>query len=191
MKRKYVDICIIIAYIIIGVLTRTVWHIAPNVEFVTALTLAASYFVHRSYSLSVPFGIMVITDLILGNSPIFIFTWSAFLVGWGIGRLIKEFKFKKSTSNFIKIGVLSESAGIISTIFFYLWTNFGVVVVSNLYPKTLEGVIQSYVMGLPFLVPQILGNLIIVPSIFFITSIIYSYKASLFDFIRYKLINSR
>jgi hypothetical protein len=191
MKGRHIDICIIIVYIIIGVLTRTVWHIAPNVEFVTAFTLAASYFVHRSYSLSVPFGIMVISDLILGNSPVFIFTWSAFLAGWGIGRLIKKFKFKKTISGFIKTGILSESAGILSTVFFYLWTNFGVVVVSNLYPKTLEGVIQSLVMGLPFLVPQILGNLIIVPSIFLVTSILYSKKALLLDFIKYKLISNR
>lgn len=179
MKIKYKDIALIVAYIGLGVSTRTVWHVAPNVEFVTALTLASAYFMRRSYSFVVPLGIMIITDFIIGNSSIFLFTWSAFGFAHVIGKILGGGKIERLTEKFPKLLALSlksELAGVLFTVFFFFWTNFGVVVVSNMYPKTFEGVILSYQMGLPFLVPQLIGNMIIVPSIFLLTELAYKVK---------------
>jgi len=178
MKMKIKDALFIFVYITIGVLTRTVFHIAPNVEFVTGVTLASAYFIRRKYSISVPFLVMFISDFIIGNSSIFLFTWSAFGIAWLAGRFISSDKFKGmiERSKILGLFLMSELSGIIFTIFFYLWTNFGVVVVSNMYPKNLEGLLLSYKMGLPFLLPQFLGNAIIVPSIFFISHVLYSFN---------------
>lgn len=187
MKMK--DILYIIGYILIGVLTRTVFHIAPNVEFVTGVTLASAYFVKRKYSLSVPFLIMFISDFIIGNSSIFIFTWSAFAFAWFIGKSLRSNLIKRiaTKSKVVNIFILSELGGILFTLSFYLWTNFGVVVVSNMYPKNFEGLLLSYTMGLPFLVPQLLGNMIIVPSIFLISHVIYSFNLNKMKDVRLKL----
>jgi hypothetical protein len=179
MSSKVKDILLITSYILLGVLTRTVWHVAPNVEFVTALSIAGAYFVRRKYSFSIPLGIMVITDFILGNSPVFLFTWSAFGVAHLAGKILSSKRVEnilRKLPNTFRMILLSETAGLVFTLFFYLWTNFGVVVVSNLYPKTLEGVLLSYKMGLPFLLPQLIGNLIIVPAVFVLTEIVYSGK---------------
>ncbi len=172
------DILYITGYILIGVLTRTVFHVAPNVEFVTGVTLASAYFIKKGYSISVPFAIMFLSDVIIGNSSIFLFTWSAFGVAWLIGKLLSFKKFKKIVkgSKITNMLLASELGGILFTLSFYLWTNFGVVVVSNMYPKNLQGLLLSYKMGLPFLAPQLLGNLIIVPSIFIISHILYSFR---------------
>jgi hypothetical protein len=178
MRRK--DLFIIIIYIIIGVLTRTVWHVAPNVEFVTALSLAGAFFIRKTYSILIPLGIMIITDLIIGNSSIIIFTWSAFALVWVWGRVGSSKKIKnlfKFVPKKMRMILLSEIMGIVFTLFFFLWTNFGVVIVSGMYPKTIEGLMLSYTMGLPFLVPQLVGNIIIVPSIFVISSFVYNAKA--------------
>lgn len=176
MKIK--DILYIIGYILIGVLTRTVFHIAPNVEFVTGVTLASAYFIKKGYSISVPFVIMFLSDFIIGNSSIFLFTWSAFAFAWIGGKFLRSKLIEKisSKTQLINIFVLSELGGLAFTIFFFLWTNFGVVVVSNMYPKNFQGLLLSYKMGLPFLAPQLLGNLIIVPSIFLISHILYSFS---------------
>lgn len=184
MKKKYLkDVVFSTLFVIFGVLSRTVFHIAPNVEFVTALSIAAGYFLSSSISWIVPLGIMVISDLMIGNSAIYIFTWSAFLIGWGFGMFLRSnvatrifSKIEKKIGNTVMITLKSESAGVLFTIFFFLWTNFGVVLVSTLYPKTLEGVAMSYVAGLPFLRPQLVGNILFVPLLFVITNVLYNGK---------------
>ncbi|KKQ36309.1 MAG: hypothetical protein US52_C0002G0002 [candidate division WS6 bacterium GW2011_GWA2_37_6] len=62
-----------------------------------------------------------------------------------------------------------QFGGIISTVIFFLWTNFGVVLTTSMYPKTIEGLGQSYINGLPFITNQLAGNLIIVPALFVFT----------------------
>ncbi|MDD3647019.1 MAG: hypothetical protein PHS44_00765 [Candidatus Dojkabacteria bacterium] len=175
MKAR--DILLVVVYVGLGVMTRTVWHVAPNVEFVTALSIAGAFFLRKNSSYVIPLGIMVISDLFIGNSSIFIFTWSAFGLAHLSGKLIRrEFadKFLASSSKLIRTLLVSELAGVIFTLFFYLWTNLGVVVVSNLYPKTFDGLLLSYEMGLPFLLPQLIGNMIIVPAIFVVTEFAYN-----------------
>ena len=179
MNNKVKDIIFISGYILIGILTRTVWHIAPNVEFVTALTLCGAYFIRRNYSLAIPFGIMFISDMIIGNQAIYIFTWSAFGIAWLMGKLMNMERIQKfgvKLPRLFKLALVSETSGILFTMLFFLWTNLGVVMTTTMYPKTLEGVITSYTMGLPFLVPQLLGNIIIVPAIFVVTEIAYNMK---------------
>jgi hypothetical protein len=181
MTNKVKDIIFILGYILIGILTRTVWHIAPNVEFITALTLGGAYFIRRNYSLVIPFGIMFISDMIIGNQAIYIFTWSAFGIAWLMGKLMNMGqiqKFGEKLPRLFKLALVSETSGILFTLLFFLWTNFGVVVTTTMYPKTLEGVILSYTMGLPFLVPQLVGNIIIVPAVFVVTEIAYHAKTN-------------
>lgn len=145
----------------IGVLSRTVFHINNNIEFITALTLATAYFV-KDIKVSVlsTLGILLISDLIIGNTNIFLFTWSGFLLMVLVGKALKSSNIK---SRF----VASETGAIISTLLFFFWTNFGVVVTTSMYSKDISGLIQSYQNGLPFLLNQLIGNLIIVPVVFF------------------------
>lgn len=171
MNRTVKDTVIIVSFVLFGILTRTIWHVAPNVEFVTAFSIAGAYFIRKSYSFFIPLGIMVISDWILGNSSIFLFTWSAFAFAWILGRVIKSVNIERALKRLprlLRLSAMSELSGVLFTIFFFLWTNFGVVIVSSLYPKTFEGVLQSYVMGVPFLIPHLIGNMIIVPAVFMI-----------------------
>lgn len=178
MKIK--DVFFMVLFVMLGVLTRTVFHVAPNVEFVTALSLAAGYFIRKRYSFAVPLGIMIISDVLIGNSAIYLFTWSAYAVAWLIGQLLTRFNFENvNLPKFVRIGLKSEIAGILFTAFFFLWTNFGVVVVTSMYTKNISGVVNSYIMGIPFLVPQLVGNMIIVPSIFILAEFAYNSKLQL------------
>ncbi len=151
----------------LAILTRTTFHIAPNVEFLTAIGLSSGYFIDKKSMRFLPLiSSIVITDFILKNSIIFIFTWSAFLITPLLGQYLKN-----NSSNFIKIITLEGSA-IISTLIFFLWTNLGVVITTNMYPKNLVGLIQSYINALPFLANQIIGNIFIVPIVFILASLI-------------------
>ncbi len=143
-----------------GILSRTLFHIAPNVEFVTAISLVAGYYLGGIYLFIVPLGVMVGSDMFLGNSSIFVFTWSAYLIGGFIGMILKQTRLNK---NIVLAGL---GAGIAFSIFFYLYTNFGVWIITPWYDKSFEGLMYSYYMGLPFFRLNIVGNLIIVPVAF-------------------------
>ena len=171
MKKPQIsqmNIILAIIFIIIGVLTRTIFHFGPNTEFVTALTLASAYyFVNKKFALIVPLAIMFFSDLIIGNTTIYLFTWSGFLITFLIGELASNKRFKKLVnSSFLKKFLFIESIAILSTIIFFLWTNFGVVVLGNMYSHDINGLILSYINGLPFLRPQIIGNIVFTPAVF-------------------------
>jgi hypothetical protein len=79
---------------------------------------------------------------------------------------------KKSTARFT---VQMTGMGVGATMFFFFWTNAGVWLLGDgiWYPHTPAGLLQSYINGLPFLRPQLLGNLITVPVVtFFFTSVL-------------------
>lgn len=175
--KKYIKEWIVFAgLIMLGIFTRTVFQIAPNVEFITAITLVSAVMLRKSKSALVPFITMIVSDLIIGNGSIFIFTWSAFAGIYLLGIFGKKlFTGEEKTAK--KIGY-SALGGFASTIFFYLWTNLGVVIVSSMYPKSFEGILLSYKMGLPFLVPQLLGNLIITPALFMVVDLAANGKLS-------------
>lgn len=61
-----------------------------------------------------------------------------------------------------------------ASLFFYFYTNFGVWFLDafGMYPKTLTGLIECYVMGLPFLRLNLLGNLLFIPSTFILSELL-------------------
>src|SRR3989338_9791335 len=153
--------------ILLGLLFRTFFHIGDNIEFVTSSTLLAGSFLGLSYSLLVPLLILILSYLFIGNTNIFLFTWSAYLIIGVMGFYLQKFNLKKSKSRVLRITGL----GVMATLWFYLWTNFGVWFLDSwgMYPRTLAGLTDAYLMGLPFLKYQLIGNLVLVPLSFIIT----------------------
>lgn len=148
--RKFLFASILIS---LGILFRTLWHVYPNVEFVTAATLLTSCYLGKRYRLFVPFAIMFLSDLIIGNSNIFVFTWSGYML---IGLIFSGTKPLKNA--------------IFASIFFYFWSNFGVWVMDGfgMYAKDLPGLLRCLYMGLPFLRFNLIGNLFFVSLSFFV-----------------------
>lgn len=183
-----------IGLIVIGILGRffLINYVGiPNFEIITALTLVSAVFLGRAWALVVPLSIIAITDAAIGNSPVMIFTWSAFAIIGIFGMLFKKYEsriviarsrqqaatkqslfshitrkiasFPLVARNDSRIVIGLTGVGIISSLFFFLYTNFGWWVMSNMYPRTLDGLIQCYIMGLPFFKNNLIGNLIFVP----------------------------
>lgn len=169
MNHKLVKACLLI---VIAVLSRTVFHIGDNIELVTASTILSGSFLGLSFALLIPLTIMAVSDFFLGNSLIFTFTWSAYsIIGVTSYYFLKTSKRRKE-SKIVRAAVFA----VFSSVFFYLWTNFGVWLldVYGMYPKTLTGLIDAYIMGIPFLRNNLLGNLVFVPSAFIIWEIVFN-----------------
>lgn len=119
--------------------------------FVVAITsLLAGRYLGRIYALLVPLTSMLITDLLLGNTWIFIFTWSGLIVLGGAGFFSK----KQSVSTFIGVSL-------IGVLFYDLWTNFGCWL--GWYNHTPEGLLLCYTMAIPFMLWHVTSILMFLP----------------------------
>ncbi len=161
------DIFISALLIVFGVISSVFFQRAPNFEFITAITLNAFLFLkNKKFSFLIVFLVVLFKDLIIGNSIIFIFTWSAYICVPVIGFFVKKsqkikiFKRIKILKQTDKIVFLISSA-ISFSFFFFVWTNLGVVVVTDMYEKSFSGLLQSYINALPFLRNHLIGNILI------------------------------
>lgn len=162
-KLKIIGAIVLIFFGIIGRFSRL--HFLPelpNVEPITICALLAGAFLGGGYALFVPLAIIATTDMIIGNTSILYFTWSAWAI-IGFFSLV----LRKSKKEIFSFGFKMTGLGIGASLFFYLWTNFGVWLISGLYPHTWQGLMYCYIMALPFLKLNIFGNLIIVPLVGF------------------------
>ena len=67
--------------IVIGVVGRFVlvsYAGIPNLEIITVLALIAGIYLGGVYAVAVPLSVIFLSDLVIGNTYIFIFTWTAF-----------------------------------------------------------------------------------------------------------------
>lgn len=168
MKKNILVVSILV---ILAVLSRTVFHINNNIEFITAFALVSAYFIkQKRYAIATVLGSIIISDLIIGNTNIVLFTWSGFLFTALVGFALRNVNIKNRLA-------AAEISAVISTLAFFFWTNFGVVVLSTMYTKDLSGLIQSYYNGIPFLLNQLIGNMIIVPLVFMAFDYFYNNKS--------------
>lgn len=150
-----------IVLILFGIFGRLLLRF-PNVETVTAATLLAGVLLGGWYSVIVPLCVIAITDMLIGNTNILLYTWSAWVL-IGVGALLfNRWKRFSKYSGWVFAGGMA-GLGVVSSVFFFVWTNFGVWHLDGLYPHTLSGLEASYIAGLPFLKYSLVGNMVIVP----------------------------
>ncbi len=156
MKRVILFLLFLVAF-----LERTVFDLGPNVELITASVILASYYLGAKKSFWLTLIIMLLTDILIGNTIIFIFTWTGFL----IPAILSGALFNKIKPQRISKYIVGTTTGLSANIFFYLWTNFGVWLLDawNMYPDTIGGLISAYINALPFLRYQIIGSIIFIP----------------------------
>ena len=147
----------------------------PNVETIMAASIIAGAILGPIAGVAVALISVITTDLIIGNSSIMMFTWAA----WGfIGLAATWAKRNKKKISVGKDTMKITGFALLSTVFFYLFTNFGVWYIGDWYASTWAGLLLSYEMGLPFLRNQILSSAVIVPVVSVITLNIWKYAPS-------------
>ncbi len=155
-KVKPLMALILIVLGVIGRFTFIEYVGIPNFEIVTTIAIIAGIYLGGMYIAIIPLSVIFVSDLIIGNNFILLFTWSAFIFISFVGYLFRN-KIRKN----IIIGSISVS--LISSIFFYLYTNFGWWLMSGMYEYSLSGLLRCYYMAIPFFRNSLIGNLILVP----------------------------
>jgi hypothetical protein len=164
MKRlkyisQYSKYFILILLFLAAFLERTILDLGPNYELLTTVMILSAYYLGRKQSFLLTFLVIALTDRIIGNSKIFLFTWSGFLIpALFVNSLIDRFK---PNLKFLKL----TFSGLTANLFFYFWTNFGVWLLDSwrMYTKDLPGLISCYVNALPFLKNQLNSSLVFIP----------------------------
>lgn len=122
----------------------------PNVAPIGALALfSGAYFMDRKLAFLLPMAAMLISDVFLGFHPTIPFVYAGFAIAVMMGFILRN---NNNPARTMMVTVLSS-------LMFFLVTNFGVWVMYDFYPNNLSGLVSSYVAGLPFLRNSLLGDL--------------------------------
>lgn len=124
----------------------------PNVAPIAAMALFGGVYLNKKYALLIPLAALFVSDLYLGfyDLPMMLFVYGSFLITGFIGLWLGKFKNPKTIL----------AASLISSLLFYVITNFGVWLTGTMYPKTFAGLMDCYVMAIPFFRNTLAGDLI-------------------------------
>jgi hypothetical protein len=129
----------------------------PNVSPVSAMALfGGAYFADKRLAFIVPFVALFLSDLVLGLHNSMIFVYAGFALTVTIGFLLKD-----------RINITNTAfAVVVSSVLFFLLTNFGAWMTSGLYAKSATGLVQAFVAGVPFFQNSLMGNMVYAAVIF-------------------------
>lgn len=170
--QRFWKLGIVILLIALALGERVLFDLGPNVELLTVTTFLAAVYLGFPYSLLVPLTALLISDFILGNSRIFVFTWSAYLL-IGLVTLILS-RWRGHTA---KLVFAATTGSFLSSLFFFVWTNFGVWL-QGWYARDWAGLVRCYYLALPFFRNNLFSNLLFVPLGFGIVEMIRALSAS-------------
>ena len=130
----------IISIILAGALFRFIPH-WPNFTPIAAMALFGGAYLGRKHlAFLIPFAAMFLSDLLLGLHKDMWAVYLAFGLTVFCGTLIRK--------NIRFTSVIAAS--VVSSIFFFLLTNFAAWISNPIYPQTFSGLMQSYIAGLAF-----------------------------------------
>jgi Family of unknown function (DUF6580) len=123
----------------------------PNFAPISAMALfGGCYFTSRRAAFAIPLTVMFLSDLALGYGfhPVLPFVYGSFTLIVCLGLWVRQRRTP------LTIGAAAFTASVL----FFVVTNFGVWLLNDLYPMTLEGLVRCYVMAIPFFRNTLAGD---------------------------------
>lgn len=142
--------------LIIATVGRLIPHL-PNATPLASLALLSGYLFEKRMGLLLIFLSLLISDVLLSFIDGYaafgawsVFTYSGFMVITLLSPTVcSQHRFLKLAGYIVGI-----------TLFYWVWTNLGTWLVTNIYPRSVYGLWSCFTMGLPFLRNALVGNLI-------------------------------
>jgi hypothetical protein len=132
---------------------------------VAILSLLSGILLGGYYTFIVPISVMIITDMVIGNTWILFFTWSGFAIIGYLGYYLRR-------KNNLKIKYIPRimGVGIAGILIYDIWTNFGTFL-GGWYSHTWAGLVLCYTNALPFMFWHLLSttiamSIIIIPIVY-------------------------
>jgi hypothetical protein len=157
MKREIKQILVVGAIVLLLAASRLLKH-PYNFTPITAMSIFAGCYLRKRWGLVFPLGAMLVSDYFIGfydwklMAAVYAGIGISFYVGWHLRKKIRWYRI------FL--------AALISSLFFFVISNFAVWIFYAWYPHTLAGFIQCFVAALPFFKNSLAGDLIYTGAIF-------------------------
>lgn len=148
--------------ILFAALSRLLPH-PMNFAPVTAIALFAGVYLNKKYAFIIPIIALLISDAIIGFYPYIYWIYGTVLLIALIGLWLKS--HVQNVSGAKKIGYIAGTT-LVSSVIFFLVTNFGVWTSGMFYEMTWSGLIQCYAMAIPFFRNTLLGDLVYTGAMF-------------------------
>ena len=139
------------AMILVAALSRLIPH-PPNFAPIAAMALAGGVYLDKRFAVIVPLAALLLSDAIIGFHSLMVFVYGSFLAISFIGLWLKS--HKKPLPVF--------GAALASSLLFFIVSNFGVWVLADgsIYSRTLAGLLECYVVAIPFFQNTVLGDVV-------------------------------
>ena len=141
----YLPICLILVLSFTRLIPHP-WNFTP---ILAASIFSGFYFKNFFLGSFVVIFSMFLGDLYFGFHSTMLFTYASLAVAVAIGILIKNFKFSEILVS-----------GLTGSICFFVITNFGAWLTLEMYEKNLSGLINSYVLAIPFFHNTLISTLV-------------------------------
>jgi len=135
------------------ILGAAVARLLPHPSNVTPMTALAVFggmcYRPRWVAFTLPLGAMLLSDCLIGFHALMPVVYGSFalVVALAAGQ--------RQPHTSMRVAFTTATGSVL----FYLTTNFAVWTISGMYPRTLTGLLECYLMGLPFLRNALLGDL--------------------------------
>jgi hypothetical protein len=136
-------------FILVGIVARILPH-APNFTPIGAMALFGGAYLTKKQALILPIAAMILSDFFIGfdSLPMRMVVYGSFFVMVLIGLGLKE-----------KIGIKKLAIStLLASVLFFVTTNFAVWAFGTLYPKTVGGLIDCFILAIPFFQNTLLGD---------------------------------
>jgi hypothetical protein len=140
---------IVMGILLLAVTSRLIPHPWGVTAIGGASLFCGFYFKNAWLKYSTPLIAMFISDCVLGFHSTMLFVYSAIAITTFIGSSTTKVKLQ----GWLFTTILSGFA-------FFVVTNFGVWVTGSYYTKNISGLFECYLMAIPFLEKQLIGDLI-------------------------------
>lgn len=142
---------VLVGFIAAAISMRLLPH-PPNFTPVAAIALfGGAYFASRHLAFIIPLTAMLLSDLILGfTGPLqTLLIYGSFALIVCLGLWLRNHRSPLAIT----------AAAVTGSVAFFIITNFGVWAQGLLYPMTLDGLLTSYIMAIPFYANTLAGDL--------------------------------
>lgn len=164
------ELALVVSLVVLGALSRLVPH-GWNFTAIGAVAVVSGLLItsNRLTAILTPLTALFVSDLFIDFHDTMIYVYGAYALSVGVGMLFsKQQQFKN-----IILG------SVVGSLLFFMISNFGVWMSGTAYTPDMSGLMNCYVMGVPFYRNQFLSDLILTPILFY--SAIY-FKVHLLNF---------
>lgn len=145
MKKQ---IFILVSLIVLAILSRWIPH-PPNMTALSAVALFGSVHLNNKYvGILALLTALLISDMALGFYSGMWFVYAAFILIFMLGQIMLK------TQSALQV----TASAVTSSLVFFAITNLGVWVSGNLYPMTATGLMECFLLAIPFLKNQLIGD---------------------------------